>query len=197
MRLPVLFLGEGFVNLRTVWHRLEEWLLAAILAAMTLLSFVQVVLRYVFNASILWGLEANFYLFGWLVLIGAAYCVRVKAHIGVDAVVRLLSPPAQRWVGLLVVLLVIVYTLLMLYGSWVYLDRLYILDVDAEDIPIKRWILSLCLPIGFALILIRLIEMGWRILTGQSRGYELADEAEDVIRDGIYGQDTDTGTVVR
>jgi len=185
------------VNLRTVWHRLEEWLLAAILAAMTLLSFVQVVLRYVFNDSILWGLEANFYLFGWLVLIGAAYCVRVKAHIGVDAVVRLLSPPAQRWVGLLVVVLVIFYTLLMLYGTWVYLDRLYILDVDAEDIPIKRWILSLCLPIGFALILVRLIEMGWRILTGQSKGYELADEAEDVIRDGIYGQDTDTGTVAR
>ena len=101
------------------------------------------------------------------------------------------------WVGLLVVLLVILYTVLMLYGSWVYLDRLYILDVEAEDIPIQRWILSLCLPIGFVMILIRLIEMGWRIATGRSPGYELADEAEDVIRDGIYGQDTETSTVAR
>lgn len=185
------------MNLRTVWHRLEEWLLAAILGAMTLLSFFQVVLRYGFNDSILWGLEANFYLFGWLVLLGAAYCVRVKAHIGVDAVVKLLSPSAQRWVGLLVVLLVIFYTVLMFYGSWVYLDRLIMLDVEAEDIPIKRWILSLCLPIGFALIFIRLIEMGWRILTGQSKGYELADEAEDVIRDGVYGHDDNAGTVTR
>lgn len=185
------------MNLRTVWHRLEEWLLAAILAAMTLLSFVQVVLRYVFNSSILWGLEANFYLFGWLVLIGAAYCVRVKAHIGVDAVVKLMSPSMQRWIGMLVVLLVIFYTLLMLYGSWVYLDRLFILDVEAEDIPIKRWILSLCLPIGFALFLARLVEMGWRIATGRSRGYELADEAEDVLRDGVYGQGNDAGAVTR
>lgn len=190
-------MGEGSLSLRAIWHRLEEWLLAAILGAMTLLSFVQVVLRYVFNESILWALEANFYLFGWLVLIGAAYCVRARAHIGVDALVKLFSPGARRWVGLLVVLLVILYTILMLYGSWVYLDRLYILDVEAEDIPVQRWILSLCLPIGFVLILIRLIEMGWRIVTGRSQGYELADEAEDVIRDGVYGQDTETGTVTR
>lgn len=164
---------------------------------MTLLSFTQVVLRYVFNESILWALEANFYMFGWLVLIGAAYCVRVRAHIGVDALVKLFSPSLQRWIGLLVVALVILYTVLMLYGSWVYLDRLYILDVDAEDIPVKRWILSFCLPLGFLLILVRLVEMGWRIFTGRSKGYELADEAEDVIRDGVYGQDTDATTVPR
>jgi C4-dicarboxylate transporter DctQ subunit len=176
-------------------HHLEEALLAVILGAMTLLAFVQVVLRYGFNSGLLWALEANFYLFGWLVLIGAAYCVRVKAHIGVDAIVKLLPERAQRWVGLLVVLLVILYTVLMLYGAWVYLDRLFILDVDAEDIPVKRWILSLCLPIGFLLILVRLVEMGWRIATGRAKGYELADEAEDVIRDGIYGQDSDAGTV--
>lgn len=178
-----------------ILHRLEEWLLAVILAAMTLLTFLQVVLRYVFNTGLLWALEANFYLFGWLVLIGMAYAVRVKAHIGVDAAVRLLSDNARRIVGLVVVALTILYAGLMLYGSWVYLDRLKLLDVEAEDIPMQRWILSSCLVLGFALLLFRLCLMGWRILTGRSPGYELADEAADAIRD-VGGDSSPDATVV-
>lgn len=178
-----------------ILHRLEEWLLATILAAMTILTFVQVVLRYGFNTGFLWALEANFYMFGWLVLIGISYCVRVKAHIGVDALVRLFGPPMRRGIGLAVVALAILYAGLMLYGSWEYLERLQLLDVEAEDIPVKRWILSSCLVIGFALLFVRLVLMGWRILSGQSPGYELADEAADAIRD-VAGDSAPDGTTV-
>lgn len=180
---------------RSVLHRLEESLLAALLCAMTVLTFSQVVMRYGFNAGWLWALEVNFYIFGWLVLLGISYGVRVKAHIGVDAVVRLFPPWLQRAVGLLVTFLAITYTCLMLYGSWVYLHRLQIMGVEAEDIPVQRWILSLCLPIGFALLLYRLLQMGWRIVTGKSPGYELADEAHDAIRD-VAGDENPDGTVV-
>lgn len=178
-------------------HRLEELLLAAILAAMTILTFVQVVLRYGFNAGVLWALEANFYMFGWLVLIGMAYAVRVKAHIGVDAVVRLLGPAARRGVGMVVVVLATVYAGLMLYGAWIYIDRLQMLDVEAEDIPLKRWMLSFCLVIGFALLLVRLLLMAWRILSGRAPGYELADEAAEAIRDAGGDAAPDATTVSR
>jgi len=183
------------VTIRSLLHRLEETILALIMAAMTILTFVQVVLRYGFNSGFLWALEANFYLFGWLVLLGIAYGVRVKAHIGVDAIVRLLPSRGQRWVGLLVVALAITYACLMLYGSWEYIDRLHIMGVEAEDIPVERWVLSLCLPIGFAMLLYRLLEMAWRIATGKSSGYELADEAHDAIRD-VAGDENPDATVV-
>lgn len=169
--------------LRTFIHRLEESLLAFILAAMTILTFLQVVLRYVFNTGLLWALEADFYMFGWLVLLGLSYGVRTRAHIGVDVAVRLLPADARRVLGLIVVALALGYAGLMLYGSVTYIERLHILDVEAEDIPIQRWILSLCLPIGFTLFFVRLVQMGWRIVTGQSPGYELADEAHDAIKD--------------
>jgi C4-dicarboxylate transporter DctQ subunit len=83
----------------------------------------------------------------------------------------------------------------MLYGSYEYIDRLHIMAVEAEDIPVERWILSLCLPIGFALLFYRLLQMAWRIITGQSPGYELADEAGDAIRD-VTGDDHPDATVV-
>lgn len=171
------------MSLRVVAHRAEEYLIAVIIAVMTMLTFTQVVLRYCFNAGFLWALEANFYLFGWLVLIGMAYCVRERAHIGVDAAVRLLSPPLRRAVGLLVALLALAYAGLMVYGAVRYVDRLRIIGVEAEDIAVERWILTLCLPIGFGLLFVRLAGMGWRIASGRSGGYELADEAAEVIRE--------------
>jgi C4-dicarboxylate transporter DctQ subunit len=171
------------VSLREAVHRVEEGLIALILGAMTVLTFVQVVLRYVFNSGFIWQLEANFYLFSWLVMIGISYCVRVRAHIGVDAAVRLLPPRPRRAVGIFVLLLALTYTVLMIYGSFDYIHRMYIINVEAEDIPIATWKLSLCLPLGFVLLFIRLLEMGWRIFTGRSEGYELADEAHEAIAD--------------
>lgn len=177
------------MTLREAVHRVEEGLIALILGAMAVLSFVQVVLRYIFGTGFIWQLEAETYLFSWLVMIGLSYCVRVRAHIGVDAAVRLLPRGPRRVVGIIVLLLAFAYTLLMIYGSFDYIHRLYIINVEAEDIPVATWKLSICLPLGFVLLFIRLAEMGWRILTGQSEGYELADEAKEAIdearREGI------------
>jgi C4-dicarboxylate transporter DctQ subunit len=185
------------VSLREAVHRIEEGLIALILGVMTVLTFVQVVLRYGFNSGLDWQLESNYYLFAWLVMIGISYCVRVRAHIGVDAAVRLLPPGPRRAVGIVVLLLALAYTLLMMYGSFTYIHRLYIINVEAEDIPIATWKLSVCLPLGFVFLFIRLLEMGWRIFTGQSPGYELADEAQEAIEDAGHGSISDATTVQR
>ena len=68
--------------------RLEEGLIALLLAVMTLITFIQVVARYVFNTGFVWALELTTFLFAWLVLLGISYGVQVGAHIGVDALVR-------------------------------------------------------------------------------------------------------------
>ena len=185
------------MSLREAGHRVEEGLIALILGVMTILTFIQVVLRYVFNSGLDWQLESNYYLFAWLVMIGISYCVRVRAHIGVDAAVRLLPRGPRRAVGIFVLLLALLYTVLMMVGSFDYLHRLYILNVEAEDIPIVTWKLSLCLPLGFILLFIRLLEMGWRIYTGQSEGYELADEAKEAIDDAVHGNESNATTVPR
>jgi C4-dicarboxylate transporter DctQ subunit len=185
------------VSLRDAVHRVEEGLIAAILGTMASLSFVQVVMRYGFNSGFIWQLEANTYLFSWLVMIGISYCVRVRAHIGVDAAVRLLPPGPRRVVGIVVLLLALLYTALMIIGSFDYIHKMYVINVEAEDIPVPTWILSLCLPLGFVLLLIRLLEMGWRIITGRSEGYELADEAKEAVKDVTHDNMPDATTVQR
>lgn len=180
--------GVSAVMLRLI-HRLEEWLIAGLLAAMTLLTFVQVVLRYVFNTGLIWALEATTYLFLWLVLIGISYGVRVNAHIGVDMVVKLFGPRWRRVVGLIAVACCFLYAGLMVYGSWVYIDKMIVLDVDAEDIPLPRWLLGIVLPIGFALLFVRLVTVAGGIWAG--RRELLADEAEAALKSsGALMQDS-------
>lgn len=161
--------------------RLEEGLMAFLLAAMTLLTFVQVVLRYVFNSGFTWALEASTYMFGWMVLLGISYGVRTGAHIGVDVIVQQLSPPIRRVVGAIAALLCIAYAVILLIGSYNYVDTMHTLGVEAEDLPIERWILLLALPIGFVLLLIRLAQVTWRIIQGRQDGFRLADEAREAL----------------
>ena len=106
--------GESFLD------RLEENLIAIILGAMTVITFANVILRKFFASGILWGLEATVFLFGWLVLFGASYAVKKNAHLGVDALINVLSAPVRRFLALVAVAICIAYSILLLKGSWDY-----------------------------------------------------------------------------
>jgi len=103
-----------------VINEIEETLIALILGLMTLVTFANVIARYVFNTNILWALEATVFLFAWLVLIGASYCVKTRAHLGVDAVLNIVSPAARRILALLSVAACLAFCFLLLIGSWNY-----------------------------------------------------------------------------
>ncbi|WP_417514505.1 TRAP transporter small permease [Minwuia sp.] len=105
---------------KTFLDGLEERLIAVILGLMTLLTFANVIARYVFETGILWALEMTVFMFAWLVLLGASYAVKIKAHLGVDAVLNLLSSPGRKALGLFAALCCIFYAFLLLKGSWDY-----------------------------------------------------------------------------
>ncbi|WP_136443530.1 TRAP transporter small permease [Pacificoceanicola onchidii] len=99
---------------------LEETFIALILGAMTLITFVNVVLRYGFNSGLIWGLEATSFLFAWLVLFGVSYAVKTTANLGVDAVLNVVSPRARRIMGLIAAAVCVIYAALLLKGAWDY-----------------------------------------------------------------------------
>lgn len=150
--------------------RLEEGLIALLLAAMTLITFVQVVLRYLFGSGFVWALEATTYLFAWLVMLGISYGVRRRAHIGVEAAVTMLPQWARRPMALIACAAALVYAALMAYGAWRYVDRLAMIGNNARDIPLPRWLLTTCLPLGFALLILRLLEATWGVARGRAPG---------------------------
>ncbi|ATG36086.1 TRAP transporter, subunit DctQ [Phaeobacter piscinae] len=101
-------------------NTLEETLIALLLGLMTLITFANVLARFVFNSNILWALELTVFLFAWLVLLGASYAVKVHAHLGVDAILNMVSPGARRVIGLISVGCCLVFSLLLLKGAYDY-----------------------------------------------------------------------------
>lgn len=97
---------------------IEETLIGAILGLMTLITFANVVTRYGFNSNILWALEVTSILFAWLVLLGTSYCVKINAHLGVDAVLNLVSDGMRKTMTILAAAVCILYSVFLLKGGW-------------------------------------------------------------------------------
>ena len=102
----------------TFIDRIEETLIAIILGIMTLITFANVITRYLFNFNILCGLEVTVFLFAWLVILGASYAMKKGAYLGVDAIINMVSPPTRRLFGLLAGSCVLLFSFLMLKGAW-------------------------------------------------------------------------------
>lgn len=165
----------GFVS------RLEEWLVAFLLAAMTVITFIQVVARYVFNYSFVWALELTTFLFGGLIFIGISYGVRVGAHIGIDALTKLLPRGVARIVAIIATLLCLVYAAIVFVGAWVYVDKMYEIGILAQDVPVPAWVPRLVLPVGYVLLFFRLLQVLYGLVTGKE-AHLLGDEVEDAMK---------------
>ena len=165
-----------------ILEKLEEGIISLLLASMTLLVFVEVVMRYVFNTGLLWAEELTLLLSAWMVLFGASYGIKKGTHIGVDALVKTFPDGLRRAVAILAAVLCVAYCGLFLYGSWGYLSLVHMIGIELEDMAIPRWVGHSILIIGFSLLALRLIQLIVRLIQGKSKGFELMDEAKDSLQ---------------
>ena len=160
-------------------NRIEEVVLCSLLVGMTLLVFIEVVLRFGFNSGLLWAEEVTLYIAAWFVLFGASYGIKVGAHIGVDAFVKLLPESPRRYAGILAVLMSLFYCGLFLYGGWIYLSKMKMIGIEMEDLPVPKWMAMSILFIGSVLLATRLSQLLWSMLTGKQLGFHVVDEAQE------------------
>jgi C4-dicarboxylate transporter DctQ subunit len=188
-------------RLGRVVDEIEETCIALCLGLMTLITFSNVIARYIFNSNILWALELTVFLFAWLVLMGASYAVKKQVHIGVDVVINAVSPGKRKVLALLSVTACLAFSILLLIGAWNYwfafiTERAWL---ETEDIPmpemlrflegwlnegeaydkIPRFIPYLALPLGIALMTIRFLQMGYKIITGEVDKIIASHEVEE------------------
>ena len=163
---------------RIVDH-LEEIVIAFLLAAMTAVTFSQVIARYVFNSGAVWALELTVFLFDWLVLFGVSWGVKINTHIGVDAICSLLPKKGQRVLAVITGGACMAYAGIMLYGAWVYWSKMYKIGLVTADLDIPRWIPLAILPIGMILLLLRFGQATWQVIQGKRDSMIASHQGED------------------
>ncbi|MCJ0973009.1 TRAP transporter small permease [Pseudomonas sp. PS1] len=200
--------------LRRAWDHFEEGFIAFLLAAMTLVTFVYVILNNLYTAfyslgdrfpagddlffaigdfiiglaqSMTWSTALTKALFAWLIFFGLAYGVRTAGHIGVDALVKLAPRHVQRYIGILACLFCLGYAGLLAVASFHWISALLTAAIGAEDLGhfgVKQWHIGMIVPIGFALVFIRFAEILVRLLRNEQTGLGLADEAAEAVKLG-------------
>ena len=160
-------------------NRAEEGIISLLLVAMTLLVFLEVVMRFVFNSGFMWAQELTLHISAWFVLFGASYGLKVGAHIGVDAFIKTLPPMGQRVLSSIAVLFSLIYCGLFLYGSWIYLGKMKKIHMELEVLPVETWVAHSILIIGFTFLSIRLLQLLWHIAKGDANGFSHTNEAEE------------------
>ena len=174
------------------FNKIEEGIIALLLVSMTLLVFVEVVMRFGFHTGFMWVEELTLHISAWMVLFGASYGVRVGAHIGVDALIKHVSPGLQRVFGVIAVSLSILYCALLGYGAWIYLSKIHKIGIEMEDLPFPKWIAHSIMLFGMILLALRLFILLIQIIRGKTRGFEMADEAKKALEDIKAGQELRT-----
>ena len=130
--------------------------------------------------------------FAWLIFFGMAYGVRIGGHIGVDALVKIASSKTQRVAAFIACLACLGYAALLTYGSYNWFYTLMKAHIGADDLGkygIKQWHIAMIVPIGFALVFIRYLEIMYRIIFKEQLGLGLADEAADAAKLSAQTQD--------
>lgn len=164
-------------------EKLEEAVISLLLVSMTLLVFVEVILRFFFSTGLLWAQEATLHLSAWLVLFGMSYGVKKGAHIGVDVLVGSLPMAGKKIAGLIAVTASMAYAVLLGYGAWVYLSKVKMIGIELEDMAIQKWVAHSILLIGMVWLGYRLVELAWRTIKGEAHGFAFADEAKEALHE--------------
>ncbi|HHX8333491.1 TPA: TRAP transporter small permease [Vibrio diabolicus] len=206
-----------FAKAGRITDAIEETLIAFFLGAMTLLTFANVIFRYVFNDNILWALELTVFMFAWMVLVGASYGVKKHFHIGVDVIINIVPEGKRKALALFAAICCLAFSILLLIGSWNYwypfaTDRAW---YETDDIPmpemlqfmadwlnegeryekLPRFIPYFALPIGMALLTLRFAQATWQIATGKLDRLIAGHEAEEEL-EALQEEMSDAGDLM-
>ncbi len=111
-------IGSGLDAISHAANCLAEWVMAALLMAMTLLVGAQIAGRFVFGYSIFWSDELARFLLIWISFLGMSVGVRRGAHPGIDSLVRALPPRlARAMMTLALALALLFFAVLVVYGG--------------------------------------------------------------------------------
>ncbi len=116
--------------------------LAAILAAMTIVVFLQVFFRYVLNQPLSWPEETARVMIVWLSFIGAYLAMREKKHIGFNLLVKNLPLRWQAIVNIIGRTLVIVFLLVVIKQGLFFAQKYLTMRMPYTGISVGWFVYS-------------------------------------------------------
>jgi C4-dicarboxylate transporter DctQ subunit len=162
---------EGTLMLMRILDRLEEIIIAGLMGAATLITFIAVTHRYLvdvpalypylFGINLAWSQELCIYMFIWMAKFGAAYGVRTGIHVGVDVLINRLNEGSRRWVILFGLFGGALFTATVGTMGAKFVIELMHTDQVSPDLELPSWLVYACIPLGSYLMCFRFLQVMW------------------------------------
>ncbi|NKC32609.1 TRAP transporter small permease subunit [Falsiroseomonas selenitidurans] len=150
---PLLAFSRGVDALTAGFGRIADWL---VLIACTI-SAANAFARYGFASGSNAWLEAQWYCFAGMVMLGASHTLFRNEHVRVDLVYGALGMRARIWVDVLGILFFLLPAMALLaWMTWPFFVESWVrAEVSSSPDGLIRWPAKLLLPLGFLLMTIQ------------------------------------------
>ncbi|WP_319560455.1 TRAP transporter small permease [Marispirochaeta sp.] len=140
--------------LKSIFNRIEEYIVVGLLAIMSIVLGLQVFFRYVLNMPLSWSEEMARYLFIWITFIGAGYGVKHHYHIEMEALFNCFPESFQK-----IVLVVTNITCILAYGCIIPDSVRFVANqskIVSTAMKIPMGFVYVSIPIGCLILIVRL-----------------------------------------
>lgn len=152
-----------------------RWTVVLCIAAMVVLVFSNVVLRYAFNSGISISEELSRYFFVWLIFAGAVVAMHERAHLGVDTLVARLPRRGRLLFGVAADLIMLGCCLLLLTGGARQTVVNMVNKSPVSGLPVG-WMHAAAVLASLGLIVVIGLHL-WRLLSGRASDADLLPSA--------------------
>ncbi|MEX0345566.1 MAG: TRAP transporter small permease [Rhizobiaceae bacterium] len=144
--------------LDTLNKNAERWALLVFYVMLVATMFIEVLRRELMAYSSIWGEEIVRYSFIYLAWIGAAAAVRERGHIRIDVILEYVGPRVKALIYIFGDLVMFAVALVALYWSFETVLVSAKFGSVTHGLRVSQVWFLLAVPIGFALLIFRLIQ---------------------------------------
>lgn len=136
----------------------ERWALLVFYSMLIVTMAIEVLRREIFSYSSIWGEEVVRYAFIYLVWIGASAAVRERGHIRIDVIFNYVSPRVKAALYLLGDVVMMIIAVLAVFWSLETVAVSAKFGSVSHGLRISMVWFLLAVPIGFGLMILRLVQ---------------------------------------
>ncbi len=139
-------------------EHLEEYVLCNLLAVISIVMMLQVIMRYVFNASLTWAEELCRYAFIWSAFVSIGFTIREKSILTLTFFVDILPKTIGRVVTILAKFIPVAFFIVIFVYSVPMIEKIYLTNQKSPALNIPMYIVYLSIVVGSFLTIIRSVQ---------------------------------------
>lgn len=144
--------------LKWIDEHFEEYLLVFLLVMIACVMMLQIIMRYVFKASLSWAEELTRYCFVWSVFLSISFSIKKGSMLKIDAITSLMPKKMQKVLSILVEIIVFIFLLILLINSKEVITRLIKSGQTSPAMELPMYYVYAASIVGFSLGVIRSIQ---------------------------------------